>query len=104
MLLMEFHGSLRRGRAIETVKDLAAEWGGSDFSWADTPEERNRLWTARHNAYFAGLQAPGCRAVSTDTCVPISQLAECVAHHRGRGRCCGVQYFWWGTSVTAFFT
>jgi len=50
-----------------------------DFHWATRPEERNQLWDARHNAYFACLQIrPGSRAVSTDVCVPISRLAECV--------------------------
>jgi D-lactate dehydrogenase (cytochrome) len=95
MLLMEFHGSPSGvAEQIETVKELATEWGGSDFSWADTPEERNKLWTARHNAYFAGLQArPGCRAISTDTCVPISQLAECVTHTVAEAEAAGVQYF-----------
>ncbi|KAG1177767.1 hypothetical protein G6F35_016360 [Rhizopus arrhizus] len=50
-----------------------------DFEWAERPEDRSRLWTARHNAYFAGLQLrPGCRASTTDVCVPISRLADCV--------------------------
>jgi D-lactate dehydrogenase (cytochrome) len=50
-----------------------------DFEWTTQTEDRNRLWQARHNAYFALLQLkPGCRAVSTDVCVPISALAECI--------------------------
>ena len=50
-----------------------------DFVWATKPEERTQLWQARHDAYFACLQIrPGSRAVSTDVCVPISRLAECV--------------------------
>jgi len=53
--------------------------GGEHFEWATTPEERTRLWTARHKAYFAGMSAnPGCRTVTTDTCVPISRLAEII--------------------------
>ena len=51
-----------------------------DFQWATRAEDRTKLWEARHNAYFAGLQLrPGCRAISTDVCVPISRLAECVS-------------------------
>ena len=80
MLLMEFHGSDASVKEqAATVQGIADEHGGSGFQWATTPEERTRLWTARHHAYFAGAQMkPGCRTVSTDTCVPISQLAECV--------------------------
>jgi D-lactate dehydrogenase (cytochrome) len=80
MLLMEFHGSDASVKEqAATVQDIAAEHGGCGFQWATTPEERTKLWTARHHAYFAGAQMkPGCRTVSTDTCVPISQLAECV--------------------------
>jgi len=80
MLLMEFHGSQASvAEQAATVQEIAAEFGGSGFQWATTPEERTKLWTARHHAYFAGAQMkPGCRTVSTDTCVPISELAECV--------------------------
>ena len=80
MLLMEFHGSAASVKEqAETVQEIAREFGGQQFQWATTPEERTRLWTARHHAYFAGMQSrPGCRTVTTDTCVPISQLAECV--------------------------
>ena len=81
MLLMEFHGSPTGvAEQAATVQDVAREQGGQDFEWATTPEDRTRLWTARHRAYFAGLQMkPGCRTVTTDTCVPISRLAECIA-------------------------
>lgn len=80
LLLFEFHGSQAGVREqAETVQDIAHANGGEDFAWADRPEDRNRLWTARHNAYFAGLQLrPGCRASTTDVCVPISRLADCV--------------------------
>jgi len=80
MLLMEFHGSPASVKEqSETVQEITHEHGGQDFEWASTPEERTRLWTARHNAYFAALQSkPGCRAMSTDTCVPISRLADCL--------------------------
>jgi D-lactate dehydrogenase (cytochrome) len=80
LLLMEFHGSPASVQEqAETVQALAADHGGLGFQWATTPEERTRLWTARHKAYFAGMQAnPGCRTVTTDTCVPISRLAEII--------------------------
>lgn len=78
MLLMEFHGTASGvAEQAAAVQDIASEFGGAGFAWATTPEERTRLWTARHRAYFAGMQLkPGCRVVTTDTCVPISRLAE----------------------------
>jgi len=80
MLLMEFHGSESGVKEqAEVVQALASEHGGEGFQWATTPEERTKLWTARHRAYFAGMTSnPGCRTVTTDTCVPISRLAECI--------------------------
>jgi D-lactate dehydrogenase (cytochrome) len=61
------------------VGELAAANGGGDFAWATRDEDRNKLWQARHNAYFAGLQLqPGSRCVATDVCVPISRLSECI--------------------------
>ncbi|WP_022981176.1 FAD-linked oxidase C-terminal domain-containing protein [Ideonella sp. B508-1] len=78
LLLMEFHGS-PAGVAEQTavVQELAREHGGEDFQWATTPEERTRLWAARHHAFFSTLQMrPGSRAITTDACVPISCLAE----------------------------
>lgn len=80
LLLFEFHGSPAGVQEqARTVQDIAHDHGGLDFDWADRPEDRSRLWTARHNAYFAGLQLrPGCRASTTDVCVPISRLADCV--------------------------
>ena len=64
MLLMEFHGSEASvAEQAATVQEIASELGGDGFEWATTPEERTKLWTARHHAYFAGLQMkPGCRA------------------------------------------
>ncbi len=80
LLLFEFHGSPASVREqAETVQQITHEHGGQDFEWAEHPEDRSRLWTARHNAYFAGLQLrPGCRSSTTDVCVPISRLADCV--------------------------
>jgi D-lactate dehydrogenase (cytochrome) len=83
-LFFEFHGtteSVREQAAL--VQELAHAHGGQDFEWATLPEDRNRLWNARHNAYFACLQLrPGCRAISTDTCVPISRLADSITGAR----------------------
>jgi D-lactate dehydrogenase (cytochrome) len=79
-LFFEFHGTEAGVKEqAELVQELAAQNGGEGFEWATRPEDRSRLWNARHNAYFAMLQLkPGCRAVTTDVCVPISRLAECV--------------------------
>ena len=95
MLLMEFHGSAASvAEQAATVQDIASEFGGSGFQWATTPEERTKLWTARHHAYFAGAQMkPGCRTVSTDTCVPISQLAECVTTASEAATAAGMQHY-----------
>lgn len=80
LLLFEFHGSAAGVKEqAELVEAIASENGGQGFAWATTQEERSRLWTARHNAYFACLQLkPGCRSFTTDVCVPISRLAECI--------------------------
>jgi D-lactate dehydrogenase (cytochrome) len=79
-LLLEFHGTEKSVvEQAELVQEIAKENGGMDFQWATRPEERTKLWEARHQAYFACLQLkPGSRALSTDVCVPISRLAECV--------------------------
>jgi D-lactate dehydrogenase (cytochrome) len=79
-LFLEFHGSPSAvAEQAAAVQAVAREHGGSDFAWATKPEERSRLWHARHNLYFAGLQLkPGARYVSTDVCVPISRLSECL--------------------------
>jgi D-lactate dehydrogenase (cytochrome) len=79
---------------VETVQEIAAEWGGAAFEWAETPEERTRLWTARHNAYFAGVQSvPGCKAITTDTCVPISHLADALLDSVTEAQEAGLPYF-----------
>ena len=80
LLLFEFHGSEHGVKEqAEVVQQIADEHGAEGFEWATRPEDRSRLWQARHNAYFALLQLrPGSRAISTDCCVPISRLAECL--------------------------
>ncbi len=95
MLLMEFHGSEAGVKEqAETVQALAQELGGEAFQWARTPEERTKLWTARHQAYFAALQMrPGCRCLSTDTCVPISQLAVSINESVSEAEAAGLPYW-----------
>ena len=95
MLLMEFHGSPASVKEqAELVQEIASEHGGTAFDWATTPEARTRLWTARHNAYFAAIQSkPGCRAISTDTCVPISRLADCLLDSVAETDASGLPYF-----------
>ena len=95
MLLMEFHGSPAGVQEqVETVQAIAADNNGSAFAWAATPEERTKLWTARHNAYFAGVQSrPGCKAITTDTCVPISHLADALLDSVTEAQEAGIPYF-----------
>ena len=95
MLLMEFHGTPNSVKEqAELVQEIASEFGGNAFEWASTPEERTRLWTARHNAYFAAIQSrPGCVAISTDTCVPISRLADCLLDSVAETDASGIPYF-----------
>jgi len=80
-LWYEFHGTPRGVEEQATqMQEIAREHGGLDFEWATRPEERSRLWQARHDAYFACLQLrKGSRMIATDVCVPISRLAECIA-------------------------
>ncbi|WP_170607344.1 FAD-binding oxidoreductase [Ruegeria arenilitoris] len=80
LLLLEFHGSdSGAAEQAETFGQIAEEFGGTDFAATSTTEERNKLWQARHDMYWASLQLrPGARGISTDVCVPISRLAECV--------------------------
>jgi D-lactate dehydrogenase (cytochrome) len=95
MLLMEFHGSPAGVKEqAETVQEIATAHDGKAFEWATTPEERTRLWTARHNAYFAAIQSrPGCRSITTDTCVPISRLADCLLESVAEADASGIPYF-----------
>jgi D-lactate dehydrogenase (cytochrome) len=80
LLLLEFHGSdAGVVEQAETFGQIAEEFGGSDFASTTSTEERSKLWQARHDMYWASLQLrPGASGISTDVCVPISRLAECV--------------------------
>lgn len=83
-LFFEFHGSPTGvAEQIETVGALAAENGGGAFQWSNLPEERARLWKARHEAYYAAVNMrPGAVGWTTDVCVPISRLPECILETR----------------------
>ncbi|WP_108859214.1 FAD-binding oxidoreductase [Ruegeria sp. Alg231-54] len=88
LLLLEFHGSENGAvEQSETFNQIAEEFGGTDFAATSTTEERNKLWQARHDMYWASLQLrPGARGISTDVCVPISRLAECVTATQDKAR------------------
>lgn len=79
-LFLEFHGSDSSVKEqSEMFGEIAAEYGGGPFHWASAAEDRNKLWKARHDAYWAALRLrPGVRGISTDVCVPISRLADCI--------------------------
>jgi D-lactate dehydrogenase (cytochrome) len=80
-LFFEFHGTTAGvAEQVQMVKQIAGEYGGDDFRWATSQEERSKLWQARHDAYYAALaMRPGSKGWATDVCVPISRLAECIA-------------------------
>ena len=83
-LFLEFH-STEAGLAdlTQTVSDIAEDNGGSKFEFATLPEDRNKLWTARHKLYYASINLkPGHRSVTTDACVPVSNLPEMIMKTR----------------------
>ena len=94
LLLLEFHGSEGEVKAqSERFGEIADGFGGGGFAWTTRPEERTKLWQARHDAYWAARALKvGGDAVSTDVCVPISKLAQCVTETQARSRakagCC----------------
>jgi D-lactate dehydrogenase (cytochrome) len=79
-LFFEFHGSAAHvAEQAETVEAIARDFGGSEFQWTARAEERNRLWQARHDAFWATMALrPGAKGIVSDVCVPISRLAECI--------------------------
>jgi D-lactate dehydrogenase (cytochrome) len=79
-LFFEFHGSERYvAEQIETVSELASANGGGEFRWAEKTEDRNALWKARHEAYYAAVNLrSGAIGWATDVCVPLSRLADCI--------------------------
>ncbi|MEO9338098.1 FAD-linked oxidase C-terminal domain-containing protein [Mesorhizobium sp. SB112] len=80
-LFLEFHGSDSGvAEQAETFGEIATEYGGGPFLWTKVAEERAKLWKARHDSYWSAMSLrPGAKALSTDVCVPISRLAECIA-------------------------
>ncbi len=83
-LFFEFHGTEAWVQEqAEMVKEISTEEGGSDFQWSTREQEKQKLWEARHNAYYAGLALrPGSKGWATDVCVPISRLADCILETR----------------------
>ncbi|RDD61749.1 FAD-binding oxidoreductase [Ferruginivarius sediminum] len=79
-IFFEFHGTEASAREqAEMTGEIARDNGGTDFRWATRPEERGKLWQARHDAFYAAIGLrPGAKGWPTDVCVPISRLAECV--------------------------
>ena len=95
MLLMEFHGSAASvAEQARRCRRSPATTAAPTSSGRRTPEERTRLWTARHNAYFAGAadRGPAAARVTTDTCVPISRLAECIDESVAEAEASGLPY------------
>ncbi|MFO6448332.1 FAD-binding oxidoreductase [Erythrobacter sp. NE805] len=91
-LFFEFHGSPAAVREqIEQVRAVADSFGGGAFDWAERQEDRTRLWTARHNAYWAARALkPGFESFATDACVPISRLADCILETREAAQASGL--------------
>jgi D-lactate dehydrogenase (cytochrome) len=92
-LFFEFHGTSQGvvDEQATTVQEIAREHGAMGFAWTSTPEERARLWQARHDVYYATVASrPGARAMTTDVCVPISQLAPCILETQADARATGL--------------
>lgn len=91
-LAFEFHGSPAGvAEQVEMVSAIVEENGGKDFEWANAPEERNRLWKARHNAFYAVVsQRPNAKGWSSDVRVPVSRLGDCILETRALLKDCTV--------------
>lgn len=92
-LFFEFHGTSQGvvDDQARMVDEIAKEQGALGFQWATTPEDRARLWQARHDVYYATLASrPGAGAMTTDVCVPISQLAPCILETQADARASGI--------------
>ena len=86
LLLLEFHGSTASvAEQAEVFGEIAEDTGGFGFTWTTEAEKRTELWQARHDAYWASLHfRPGAKGISTDVCVPISRLADCVTEAQAK--------------------
>ncbi len=91
-LFLEFHGTPDAvAEQVRLVEEISRDFGATGFRWAEREEDRQRLWRARHDAYYAGLAVrPGSRGYVTDVCVPISRLAECIAETQADVAAAGV--------------
>lgn len=92
-LFLEFHGTSQGvvDDQARAVQEIVSEHGATGFQWATTPEDRARLWQARHDVYYATVASrPGARAMTTDVCVPISQLAPCILETQADARASGI--------------
>ena len=91
-LFLEFHGAPAGvDEQIAQVRDIVADFGGGELSWATRQEDRTKLWTARHNAYWAARSLkPGCESFSTDACVPISALPAVIAEAKDAAAASGL--------------
>lgn len=92
-LFFEFHGVSQENveEQARMVEEIASEHGASGFRWTTTPEERARLWEARHNVLYATIASrPGAKPWTTDICVPIAHLAECIVETQADLRAAGV--------------
>ena len=92
LLLLEFHGTDASVKEqAETFGEIAADHGSLAFTFTTKPEERSKLWAARHDAYWASLALrKGAKGISTDCCVPVSRLAECVTRAQEKAGALGL--------------
>lgn len=91
-LFLEFHGGPRSvAEQVEAAAEICADHGGTALRRAETPEERSKLWTARHKAYWAARSLkPGCESFATDACVPVSSLGRCIEEARAAAMATGL--------------
>lgn len=91
-LFLEFHGSEASvAEQIAQIESIATDNHGRSFRWAENSDQRNQLWRARHSAYFAATASfPGCEVITTDVCVPISNLATAIERAEAKAKSLGL--------------